>query len=201
MHLAAMPSTEFLYRRLLRICRNLASARRDTETISLRFERETLNSLREIAKDKHVSLNSVISQILERYLHLWMYDQSFRFIALSKPLIRSCFAKLSEQDAQEIGKVIGGTVHREIILHLYGKITTRTVLTYLDIFGTRFEAYRHIIEGNEHSINIVHDINVEFSICFGAVVVAMLTLAQIKVSAKDIVMDPNAFTISFVAQT
>jgi hypothetical protein len=65
--------------------------KRDPESLSFRLEKEDLDDLRELARSRKISLNSLVAQFLDRYLRLWVYDRSFGFFSISKKVFGSRF--------------------------------------------------------------------------------------------------------------
>lgn len=174
-----------------------SNLKRETESLSFRLEKEDLNDLRELARSRKVSLNSLVSQILDRYLRLWVYDRSFGFFAVSKKTIRLAFVKLSQEEIQEIASESGATIHKEIIMFLYGEVTATTVINYLEVFGSRFESYKHFRKGPKHMVTIFHDVSLEFSQVYYAILKAILALAQFKVIDGEGDLNEDGFSISF----
>src|SRR5580693_3023664 len=79
-----------------------SNRKRETESLSFRLEKNDLNDLRDLAKSRKISLNSLVAQILDRYLRLWVYDRSFGFFPVSKKTIRLAFSKLSPEEISEV---------------------------------------------------------------------------------------------------
>ena len=73
-----------------------------TESISFRLEEDVLVELREISKERKVSLNSLVSQILEHYLTLGVYDRTFGFFSVSSDILRLVLAQVPEDEIKKI---------------------------------------------------------------------------------------------------
>jgi hypothetical protein len=171
--------------------------KRDTESLSFRLEKDDLDDLRELARSRKVSLNSLVAQILDRYLRLWVYDRSFGFFPVSKKTIRLAFSKLSPEEIDEIANESGATIHKQIIMFLYGEVTATTVIDYLEVFGSRFESYRHFRRGSKHIVTIFHDVSLEFSHVYYAILKAILELAEFKIIESERGLHEDGFSISF----
>jgi hypothetical protein len=171
--------------------------KRETESLSFRLEKEDLDELRALAGSRKISLNSLVAQVLDRYLRLWVYDRSFGFFPISKKTIRLAFSKLSSEEIDEIANESGATIHKEIIMFLYGEVTAKTVLDYLEVFGSRFETYRHFHRGSKHTVTIFHDVSLEFSHVYYAILKAILALAQFRIIETEADLDEDGFSVSF----
>jgi hypothetical protein len=174
-----------------------SNRKRETESLSFRLEKNDLNDLRDMAKSRKISLNSLVAQILDRYLRLWVYDRSFGFFAVNKKTIRLAFAKLSSEEISEIANESGATIHKEIIMFLYGEVTPTTVIEYLAVFGSRFESYRHFRKGSRHTVTIFHDVSFEFSQVYYSILKAVLRLGEFKIIESKGDLNEDGFSVSF----
>ena len=165
--------------------------------MSFRLGKNDLDDLRDLARSRKVSLNSLVSQILDRYLRLWVYDRSFGFFPVNKKTIRLAFAKLSSEEISEIANESSATIHKEIIMFLYGEVTPTTVIDYLEIFGSRFESYRHFRKASRHTVTIFHDVSIEFSQMYYSILKAILALAGFKIVDSEGDLNDDGFSISF----
>src|ERR1700730_9961260 len=168
-----------------------------SESMSFRLDKRDLDGLREIAKKNKMSLNTLVSQIIDRYLKLWVFDHQFGFFSVAKKLLQMTFVKYSDKEIDEIGEEIGSKAQKEIIRHLYGKVNKKTVLDYIDIFGTRFEGFRHFTEGSRHTLAVTHDINLMFSKIYYAIIKSTLALAEIDTVESEGDISETGFSISF----
>jgi hypothetical protein len=169
----------------------------ETESLSFRLDRDDLDDLRDLAKSRKTSLNSLVAQIIDRYLRLWVYDRSFGFFPVSKKTIRLAFSKLTKEEIEQVANESGATIHKEIIMFLYGEVTTKTVLEYLDVFGSRFETYKHFSKGSKHTVTIFHDVSLEFSQVYYDILKAILALAKIKAIDGDGDLNEDGFSVVF----
>jgi len=174
--------------------------KRETESLSFRLEKNDLDDLRELARSRKISLNSLVAQILDRYLRLWVYDRAFGFFPINKKTIRLAFAKLSSAEISEIASESGATIHKEIIMFLYGEVTPTTAIDYLEVFGSRFESYRHFRKGSRHTVTIFHDVSLKFSQVYYAILKAILALAEFKIIESEGDLDEDGFSLSFDAK-
>jgi len=176
---------------------NNLGARVATESISFRLEEEMLDRLRELAIEKKISLNSLVSQVLDHYVTLGVYDKTFGFFAISQDVLRLLLAKQTDEEIDKIVAVAGAKIHRQIIMYLYGKVTKETIIEYVDIFGNRFETFRHFRDGTKHTLTIYHGINRQFSLLYYDVTKSILSLAKIETLDDEKDVNEDGFTISF----
>jgi hypothetical protein len=80
-------------------------------------------------------------------LTVGVYDRTFGFFSISGDILRLVLAQLAEDEIKKIADSAGATIHKQILMYLYGKVTKETIVDYLDVFGNRFATFRHFTEG------------------------------------------------------
>jgi hypothetical protein len=171
--------------------------KRATESISFRLDENDLGQLRDVARTRRLSLNSLVSQVIDSYLRLWLFEDSFGFFAIGKDMLLQVLAKLSDRQIEEIAKKTGVPVHKDIMMYLYGRINEKTVQDYLNIFGKRFHNYKHFDFDSRHTITIYHDMDKQFSKLYYEIVKDILALANITPIDSERDVGDNAFSIIY----
>jgi len=172
-------------------------AKVSTESVSFRVDQEILNQLRELARERKISLNSLVSQILDHYTKLGVYDRTFGFFSVSEDVLRLLLSKQPDEEIDKIVAVAGGKIHKQIVMYLYGKVNKETVVDYLDIFGNRFGTSRHFRNGQRHTLTIYHGINRQFSLLYYDITKSILSLAKIETVESEKDVNEEGFSISF----
>lgn len=109
--------------------------------------------------------------------------------------------KQADEEIDKIVSVAGAKIHKQIIMYLYGKVNKDTIIDYLDIFGNRFEIFRHFRDGTKHTMTFYHGINRQFSLLYYDVTKSILSLAKIETLDGEKDVNEEGFTISFAIQT
>ncbi len=169
-----------------------------TESISFRLEGGMLDQLRELASEKKITLNSLVSQVLDHYVTLGVYDKTFGFFSISQDVLRLLLAKQDDEEIDKIVAVAGAKIHKQIIMYLYGKVNKDTIIDYVDIFGNRFETFRHFRDGTKHTMTFYHGINRQFSLLYYDITKSILSLAKIETLDNEKEVNEDGFTISFI---
>ncbi len=174
-----------------------SNGKSETESMSFRLDKGNLDQLRDMARTNKVSLNTLVSGIIDRYLKHWVFDHEFGFFSMSDKMIQQVFVGLSDKEIDRLAEDNAAQVHMEIIRQLYGKINKKTVIEYIDIFSSRFPAHKHFIQGSRHSIAITHDINLVFSKIYYDIMRSILAKAKIDTIETERDISDRGFTISF----
>ncbi len=152
----------------------VAKHRRRSETVSFRLDPELRAGLEEEASKAGLNLNALVSQILRRYMSWERFAFKLRFLPVSKNLAREVFQALPTSTVEQLSKRLGENSAREHILFLFQKVSPQTVLRFMDLWISHFDACEHRFDGKQHHITIHHDINSNFSIFIKGYVSSLL---------------------------
>jgi len=167
-----------------------------TDTVSFRIDSILRANLEEEAKKNRTSLNTLVSQILSRYADWWRYVGRLGLIPVSKDLLRDAFKSLDKSELEELGKSFAETSGREHVLYLYQQLSLGTILQFLDLWSSHFDAYEHRYDGKMHYYTVHHDVNLNFSIFVKEFVTTMIR-ETVPRTVKFETVGPNSVTFSF----
>jgi hypothetical protein len=144
-----------------------------------------------------MSLNSLVSQVFDRYLKLWLYDASYGFIPVNEEILRESLSKMNEKEIEKAADGHAMKIHVEMIRYIYGELTNETVIEYLDTFGQRFRTYRHFAEGSRHTVTIFHGVSLQFSKLYYLILRAILASASFKILESKEDVRETGFSVVF----
>jgi hypothetical protein len=184
---------------------NLASLpdqrRRLTESVSFRLDERDLAQLRDLARLRKMSLNSLVSQVFDRYLKLWVYDASYGFIPVNEEILREALSKMSDREIEKTANSQAMKIHIEMIKYIHGELTFEAVVDYLDVFGQRFRTYKHFTKGSRHTVNIFHGVSLQFSKLYYTILKAILETVNFKIIESKGDIRETGFSITFEPKT
>ena len=70
-------------------------------TMTFRLDENVITTLR------HISLNTIVNQILQRYVEWDMYESKVGLISMLKPVVAELFKKTNKQEIIELATSIG----------------------------------------------------------------------------------------------
>ena len=167
-----------------------------TDTVSFRVPSDLRLILEREARRTGVALNTLVTQIFARYAGWGQYAGKVKLLPVNKDLLREIFQTMPKDKIVEIGKRLGETTGREEILFLFHQITPGTVLNYMDVWTSHFDAHKHHHDGKRHFYTVHHDVNVNYSI-FTKEYVSGMIQNTIPGPIHFEAMSPNALTFSF----
>lgn len=172
------------------------SLAKKTETVSYRIRADLKASLEEEARRLGINPNGLVSQIFTRHLSWGRYVGRLNFIPVSKDFLRFVFESLPREDATKIARLLGESVAHEELLFLFQRITPATVLTFVDLWASHFDAWDHQYQKGKHLYTVKHDINLNYSHYTKEYVSSFLESA-VGTSVTFEAMSPNSVSFSF----
>jgi hypothetical protein len=141
---------------------------RKTETTTFRFDSETMKSLRDEAKQKDISTNTLLNQIVKVHLKWHANASNAGFIAVRRLLITSLISYLSEQEIISVAENVAKNTNKDTILLLENEYTMKSALDFIEnwikISGYKYK-HHEINDGqNRHMYVIQHDMGIKWSI-------------------------------------
>jgi hypothetical protein len=167
-----------------------------TETVSFRIQADLKSALEEDARRRGINPNALVSQIFNRYISWGRFVEQLKFIPVSKDFLRLIFEYMPRDQIEKIGRSLGESVAQEEILFLFSRLTHGTVLSFIELWASHFDAWDHQYEGGKHFFTVKHDVNLNFSL-FTKEYVSTMLMNTLKTSVRFETMSPNSVTFVF----
>jgi hypothetical protein len=169
---------------------------RKSETVSYRIRPDLKVALEEEAHRLGINTNALVSQIFSRHISWGRYVGQLKFIPVSKDFLRLVFDSLRQEQIENIARLLGESAAHEELLFLFQRISPGTILLFMDLWASHFDAWDHMYEAGKHVLTIKHDINTNFS-QFTMEYISTLLRTTIGTSATFEAMSPNSITFTF----
>ncbi len=140
----------------------LGQRRHRSDTVSLRIDNRLKFALSQEAKKKKMNLNSLATQIFTSYIDWGRYSDELRLIPFNEDILKQIFQALSKESIEEISTKAGETVAHEEIVFLFKRVTTETLIRYIEVRSAHFSAYHHWYENGQHYFTLQHDLGQNF---------------------------------------
>lgn len=138
-------------------------SRQDTVTFSSRIYKDVFTIIEKEAKSKNISTNSLINNILGKYVALERFASDIELVSLTKRSIIQIFSRMEENTIKQIAKDVGGVVHRELVFLKFNEMSFDNLMHVLVVNASRYGTVKHNTENLEHDICIRHGSCIEFS--------------------------------------
>jgi hypothetical protein len=148
---------------------SIDNAGKKTVTMTFRLDENSVQKLREESEYRQISLNTLVNQILRRFVEWDMYESKLGMIPLAKPMIVEFFQKASHEEIVEMAKRIGKNMVKEIALFMKGRIDVNTFLTWFEtrMKTSSIEITHHRLKNNDNKYSsyiIKHDLGENWSL-------------------------------------
>jgi hypothetical protein len=173
-----------------------SGAPKKTETVSYRIRSDLKSALEEESRRLGINPNALVSQILTRHIDWGRFAGRLNFIPVSKDFLRFVSETLSKDDIGRIARSLGESQAHEELLFLFQQITPGTILMFIDLWASHFDAWDHKYQAGKHLFTIKHDVNLNFSF-FTKEYVSALLQSTLGTRVDFEAMSPNSVTFSF----
>ncbi len=164
--------------------------------MSFRISSSLRAALENESKKAGLNLNTFVSQIFTRYVNWWKHVDMLKLLPVSKDLLRELFQALSEETVEKIAGRLGETQGREEVLFFFQQVNPRTVLQYIELWTSHFDATEHAYDGKRHFFTVHHDVNLNFSLFTKEYLTAMIRTTLARPVLFETI-SPNAITFNF----
>jgi hypothetical protein len=136
-----------------------------SESITFRLDSSVLNKLHHEAKQKDISVNTLVSHIIRRHIDWHSNAAKAGFITVRRGLLANLINRLSKEEISSIAEYIAKNETKDFVLLLRNQYSIETALdvieTWIKISGY---PYRHDANYAIHTYVIQHDMGKNWSI-------------------------------------
>jgi hypothetical protein len=136
-----------------------------TATVTFRLDEDVLSTLRRESEGRHISLNSMVNQILQDFVDWYMYEPKVGMISFFKPVVAEIFKKLTEEQVKEVAATAGKEATTDATLFMKRKVDLDSFLSWLESrMKNSSVEISHNSEGSIHTYVLKHDAGKNFSL-------------------------------------
>lgn len=136
-----------------------------TVTVTFRLNENTITTLRAESERRHMSLNTMINQILQDFTAWYMFEPKIGMVSLFKPVVAELFKKLTEQQLIEVAATVGKEATTDATLFMKRKVDLDSFLSWLEVrMRTSSIEISHNSKESNHTYVFKHDLGKNFSL-------------------------------------
>ena len=136
-----------------------------TATMTFRLDENVLKILRNESERNQITLNSLVNQLLKRYVEWDMFEPKVGMIPIAKPIVVQLFSKMTQKDIENMAKEIGKDVVHDIALFMKNRMDLDSFLSW---FETRMTSSltetNHSIQDGYHVYVLKHELGENWSL-------------------------------------
>jgi hypothetical protein len=135
-----------------------------TEGITFRIPSSSINQLREESKKKHMSLNTLVNQILKDHLDWHAYAAQAKMFHIPRSTFSRLVDNLTEEELSKFAVTIAKKEYVDMGLLLRGEFSLPSFLIILENWSRISSIpYKHEINNGVHNFILQHDMGRNFS--------------------------------------
>ncbi len=138
---------------------------RKTTSKTFRIDEDIMSKLRIEAKNRGISLNTLVNQIIKNFVDWYMFEPKIGMVPISKPVVIELFRDLRKDEIIYIATKIGKNAIYDIALFMRTKIDMDSFLQWLEsrMLNSSMQI-SHTINDNIHTYTLKHDICLNWSL-------------------------------------
>ena len=141
-----------------------AKNKEQTNSISYRLPSKLLESLETEARQKNISHNVLVKQILQKYVLWERFAEKIGMVPVPQKILQSLGGRLSHQEILEIIDALFITIKDSVMFMKGGYDLKRTIETLEDYMRNSGMESDHRVEGDLHHFVIQHKMGMQWSI-------------------------------------
>jgi len=145
----------------------LDAIRRNTENITFRLYKDTLEKIRNVAKRENTSPNALVNKILESYIHWELSAPQAGWALMPKRFLIELIKEVDDDKISKIMSKLSKTMSKEMDLYMKGKHNLDTWLSMIrgrcERSGFNLTEFR---QDDEIELVMQHDMGEKWSIYF-----------------------------------
>ena len=141
-----------------------AKHKEQTNSISYRLPSKLLENLETEARQKNISHNVLVKQILQKYVSWERFAEKIGMVPVPQKILQSLGGRLSHQEILEIIDALFITIKDSVMFMKGGYDLKRTIETLEDYMRNSGMESDHRVEGNLHHFVIQHKMGMQWSI-------------------------------------
>ena len=135
-----------------------------TRSITYRLPEKLINELDGEAKQRKISQNVLVKQILERYIQWDRYSEKIGMVPVPKEILETLGSDLDGRDIDEIINVVFPIIKNNVMFIKGGYDLERCIETLEDYMRASGMKSDHRVEGDLHTFIIQHDLGMKWSV-------------------------------------
>ena len=144
--------------------REMQQKKESTRSITYRLPESLINELDSEAKQKKISQNVLVKQILERYIQWDRFADKIGMVPVPKEILESLGEDLDGKDIDEIINVVFPMIKNNVMYIKGGYDLEKCIETLEDYMRASGMNSDHRIDGELHTFIIQHDLGMKWSV-------------------------------------
>lgn len=141
------------------------SGNKKTVTMTFRIDESVMKVLRAESDEREVSLNTLVNQILKRFVDWDMYEPKVGMIPIAKPIVSALFENIEQGEIVELARKVGKNAVHDIALFMKSKVDLDSFLSWFEMrMKNSSIELSHSVRNDTHTYILKHDLGNNWSL-------------------------------------
>ena len=165
--------------------------------MTFRIEESTMDLLRIESENREVSLNTLVNQILRRYVEWDMYEAKVGMLPIAKPVVSALFGEISKDQVAELAKKVGKNAVHDIALFMKSRMDLPSFLSWFEMRmkSSSIEFSRNRLANGTNTYVMRHDLGYNWSLYHKTLL--ELIFNEVLQKRIDVKITPTTIMLSF----
>ena len=162
--------------------------------MTFRIDENVIKILRSESKRNQITLNSLVNQLLKRYVEWDMYEPKVGFIPIAKPIVIELFSNRSYEEISTMAKEIGIDVVHDIALFMKNRMDLDSFLSWFERrMASSLTETNHTLQDGYHVYVLKQELGKNWSLYHKIIIELMFN----KIFNKTVSVTVSSTTIRF----
>jgi len=152
---------------------------RPSQNHSFRLDQDTIDGLHAISEKERINVNALANKALRKYVEYDVLAEKFGLITISKALLKTLFALMTEEQARELGRKSGREAGPGLVTFWYKKFDLESAMKAIakvtSEYGRNF-SFDSSFDGKTHVLVMRHESGRNASAYYGESVKAVFSM-------------------------
>jgi len=167
-----------------------------SNTMTLRIDKTIMSDLRNEARKRETSLNSLVNQIFKNFAEWHAFDAKIGMVPLPNVLITDIFKNLRKDEVIDLAYEVGRKEIHDIVLFMKSNVTMESFIEWIQVrMKNSSMQINHIVTQDTHIYTMKHNICLNWSLYHKIILESIFK--EIIHKEVEIDISETAFTIRF----
>jgi hypothetical protein len=173
---------------------SIQEVRKKTVTMTFRLNENLITTLRAESERQYMSLNTMVNQILQRFVEWDMYESKLGMVPFLRPVAIELLKKMNTQEVIALAKGIGKSATNDAALFMKNKMDLDSFLSWLEV-GMRNSCVeiKHNADENTQTYILKHELGLNYSLFYKTILESIFN----EILGKNVDCDYTDSILSF----
>lgn len=139
--------------------------------MTFRLDENLITTLRSESERQYLSLNTMVNQILQRFVEWDMYESRLGMVSFLRPVAVELLKRMNRQEVIALAMGIGKSATNDAALFMKNKMDLDSFLSWLEV-GMRYSCVeiKHNVDDSTQTYILKHELGLNYSLFYKTIV-------------------------------